>query len=224
VSRAARIAVLASGSGSNLQALLGRFNGDTAASAKVALVIASRAGIGALERARAADVVTEVLDPKAPIDDHAEAMLRVLQREEIDLVVLAGYLHLVPEAVVTRFRGMMLNIHPALLPSFGGPGMYGMRVHRAVIQSGARVSGATVHQVDERYDEGAIVAQWPVPVLPGDSAEALAARVLQVEHLLLPAAVEALVSSGGAPAFGEQASFKLSNRDPDIESIVALNR
>jgi folate-dependent phosphoribosylglycinamide formyltransferase PurN len=93
----------------------------------------------------------------------------------------------------------MLNIHPALLPGFGGAGMYGMRVHRAVLESGARVSGATVHLVNERYDEGRIVAQWPVPVLPGDTPESLAERVLRVEHRLLPAAVELLAGGGVAP-------------------------
>ncbi|CAN5681936.1 phosphoribosylglycinamide formyltransferase [soil metagenome] len=219
----ARIAVLVSGSGSNLQSLLDRFNAGAAGSARVALVIASRAGIGALERARAAGVASEILDPRTAGDVHAERMLRVLEREKIDLVVLAGYLHLVPEAVVQRFRGKMLNVHPALLPSFGGSGMYGMRVHRAVLAAGVRVSGATVHQVDECYDEGAIVAQWPVPVLPGDTAESLATRVLQVEHLLLPAAVDTLVASEKIESLSEPACFKLSNDVPNPETILALN-
>ena len=106
--------------------------------------------------------------------------------------MLAGWLQLVPSEVVARYHGRMVNVHPALLPAFGGKGMYGKRVHQAVIAAGARVSGATVHLVDERYDEGAILAQWPVPVLPGDTPETLAARVLAVEHRILPLAVEAL--------------------------------
>ncbi len=184
----ARVAVLASGGGSNLQALIDRFAAP-GAPARVELVVASRPGIGALARAERAGIATCVVDARAP--GLAVALLDALERHGIGLVVLAGYLSLVPTEVVARFRGRMLNVHPALLPAFGGQGMYGMRVHRAVIESGTRVSGATVHEVDDRYDEGRIVAQWPVPVLPGDTPEALAARVLAVEHRILPLAVEA---------------------------------
>jgi len=110
--------------------------------------------------------------------------------------VLAGYLKLVPAAAVARFRWRMINIHPALLPAFGGPGMYGPRVHEAVLASGAALSGATVHYVDEQYDRGPIIAQWPVPVRPDDTAAALAARVLAAEHQLLPRVVRALAVRG----------------------------
>ena len=194
----ARVAVLASGGGSNLQALIDHFHSPHAP-ARVELVVASRAGIGALGRAERAGVASAVVDPRALGDAHAERLLAELEGRAIDLVVLAGYLTLIPGAVVERFRGRMLNVHPALLPGFGGRGMYGMRVHRAVIDSGVRVSGATVHRVDDRYDEGEIVAQWPVPVLPGDTPEALAARVLAVEHRILPLAVEALVRGETPP-------------------------
>ena len=112
--------------------------------------------------------------------------------------MLAGYLKLVPAAVIARYRGRIINIHPALLPAFGGPGMYGRRVHEAVLASGARESGATVHLVDEVYDRGAILAQARVPVLPGDTPERLAARVLEVEHRLLPAVV--LAAAAGGPS------------------------
>jgi folate-dependent phosphoribosylglycinamide formyltransferase PurN len=118
----------------------------------------------------------------------AEQLEKLLGDHRVDLIVLAGYLRLVPRSVVGAYRGRIINIHPALLPAFGGAGMYGQRVHSAVIEQGARVSGATVHFVDEAYDRGPIIAQWPVPVLPGDTPEALAARVLRVEHLLLPRA------------------------------------
>jgi len=111
-------------------------------------------------------------------------------------VVLAGYLKLVPPAVVARFRWRMINIHPALLPAHGGPGMYGNRVHAAVLTSGATESGATVHYVDEQYDRGPIIAQQRVPVRPGDTAETLAARVLEVEHRLLPLVVLELARRG----------------------------
>ena len=104
-------------------------------------------------------------------------------------------MRLVPEVVVNAYRGRMVNVHPALLPAFGGRGMYGSRVHAAVIAAGARVSGATVHFVDERYDHGAIIAQWPVPVLSADTPQALAARVLRVEHALYPPAVLAVAQS-----------------------------
>jgi folate-dependent phosphoribosylglycinamide formyltransferase PurN len=114
----------------------------------------------------------------------------------VDLVVLAGYLKLVPSDVIAHFRGRIINVHPALLPAFGGKGMYGRRVHEAVLASGARESGATVHLVDEAYDRGAILGQARVPVLPGDDPERLAARVLQVEHRLLPAAVLAAAAAG----------------------------
>jgi folate-dependent phosphoribosylglycinamide formyltransferase PurN len=118
-----------------------------------------------------------------------QGLFQVLEASGAGLVILAGWLRLIPSNVVRAFRGRMINIHPALLPAFGGPGMYGRRVHEAVVASGVRVSGATVHFVDEVYDRGAIIAQWPVPVLEGDDAEALAARILEVEHRLLPAVV-----------------------------------
>jgi folate-dependent phosphoribosylglycinamide formyltransferase PurN len=127
-------------------------------------------------------------------DSLAEAMLNELELAGADLLVLAGFLKLIPEPVVRAHRGRILNIHPALLPAFGGPGMYGRRVHEAVLQSGARISGATVHIVDEQYDHGPIVAQWPVPVLEHDDPETLAARVLEVEHRLLPEVVDAFAA------------------------------
>ena len=195
----ARVAVLASGGGTNLQALIDHFHPQPAPAARVELVVASRAGIGALERAARAGVASAVLDVRETGPDAlAGRMMEELERHRIDFVVLAGWLQLVPIEVVERFRGRMINIHPALLPSFGGKGMYGIRVHGAVIESGARVSGATVHLVSDRYDEGSILAQWPVPVLPGDTPEALAARVLAVEHRVLPTVVEAL-ARGEAP-------------------------
>ena len=173
--------MLASGGGSNLQALLDALDGATPA--RVAHVVSNRADAGALERARRAGVPTSVLRDATDPDELLSAL------DNADLVVLAGYLKLVPATVVARFRQRMINIHPALLPAFGGPGMYGRRVHTAVLASGARESGATVHYVDERFDHGPIIAQRTVPVLPGDTAETLARRVLEVEHELLPQVV-----------------------------------
>jgi phosphoribosylglycinamide formyltransferase-1 len=185
-----RIAVFVSGRGSNLQALhayLARAGG-----AEVALVVSDRASSGALAWARERCITTATLDSGA---DDANAILEWLAAARAELVVLAGYLRLVPPAVVRAYRGRMVNVHPALLPAFGGSGMYGPRVHRAVLDAGVRVSGPTVHFVDEVYDHGAIIAQWPVPVFADDTDAALAARVLRAEHLLLPRVVH-LVASG----------------------------
>jgi formyltetrahydrofolate-dependent phosphoribosylglycinamide formyltransferase len=143
-------------------------------------------------------------------EQRTTGMLALLARHAVDLVVLAGYLRFVPAEVTRSYRGRIVNIHPALLPAFGGAGMYGHRVHEAVIARGARVSGATVHFVDEEYDHGPIIAQWPVPVFGHDSAATLAQRVLAVEHALYPRVVqqlaEGIISLGddgrvhGAPA------------------------
>lgn len=187
----ARVAVFASGGGSNLQAILDHLDalGDRRR-AEVALVLSNRGQCGALERARSRGVASEWL--RSP--DDGASLLGLLGERAIDIVVLAGYLKLVPRAVTRAFRGRMLNVHPALLPAFGGPGMYGARVHQAVLDAGVRVSGATVHFVDEEYDRGAIVAQWPVPVFEEDDARALAERVLRVEHALYPRVVNAVAA------------------------------
>lgn len=185
-----RVAVCVSGGGSNLQALLDRLRGEEPA--RVVLVLSNRADAGALERARQAGIPAEVLADPA---DASEWITR-LGRRDVDLVVLAGYLKLVPPGVVQKYAGRIINVHPALLPAFGGPGMYGQRVHEAVIASGAAESGPTVHLVDEVYDRGAILAQRRVPVLPGDTPATLAARVLDEEHRLLPDAVLAAARAG----------------------------
>ncbi len=193
----ARISVLASGGGSNLQALIDHFAGPAASAGMVTFVASERATAGALDRARAAGIATGVLD--ATFD--SDAMLSLLDAAKTDVLVLAGYLKLVPEAVVRAYRGRLLNVHPALLPSFGGPGMFGLRIHEAVLEHGATLTGATVHFVDEHFDRGPIIAQWPVPVLPGDDAIRLAARVLRTEHRLFPLCVAAVAS--GAIVLGD---------------------
>lgn len=188
-----RLAVFASGGGSNLQALLDAFNTVPDAPARVALVISDRSDAGALDRALAADVPAHVVDVRSqPEEDAALEMLELLRHHGVGFIALAGYLRLVPAQVIRAYPSRIVNIHPALLPAFGGRGMYGRRVHEAVLATGARVSGPTVHYVSERYDEGRIIAQWPVPVLPGDSPDTLAARVLAVEHRLYPLVLAAL--------------------------------
>jgi phosphoribosylglycinamide formyltransferase 1 len=184
-----RLAVAISGRGSNLAALLAAL--PAGSPAEVALVLSNRAAPG-LELARQRGIPTLVLADPAD----GRAWLAALSAHRVDLVVLAGYLKLVPDAVVERYRGSIINIHPALLPAFGGPGMYGRRVHEAVLASRSTVSGATVHLVDEVYDRGAVLAQARVPVLPGDTPERLAARVLEAEHRLLPAVVLAAAAAG----------------------------
>jgi phosphoribosylglycinamide formyltransferase-1 len=184
-----RVAVLASGGGSNLQAMLDQEAGwGLARSARVVLVLSDHPEAGALQRARDAGITALYLDRTA----RTTGLTAILAAHRIELVVLAGYLRLVPADVVAHYRGRILNIHPALLPDFGGPGMYGHRVHEAVLASGARLTGPTVHFVDERFDNGPIIAHLPIPVLPTDTAESLASRVLEIEHELYPRIIEAV--------------------------------
>lgn len=182
-----RLAVLASGRGSNLQAIIEHFdNLARERIAKVVLVASNRADSPALLRAATASIDIASFDAA----DDGSALLELLRKSRVDLVVLAGYLKRIPPAVVKEYSGRIINIHPALLPAFGGEGMYGARVHEAVIASGAAESGVTVHLVDNEYDRGPIVAQWTVPVEKSDSPESLAARVLSVEHVVYPRVIE----------------------------------
>lgn len=186
-----RVAVFASGGGSNFQALVDHQRPE--GSWEIVLLLTDRSQAGALARAREAGVPTAVVATKGrDLSDVGREMLGLLEAHAVDLILLAGYLKLVPPDVVARYAGRILNIHPALLPSFGGKGMYGMNVHRAVIEAGELESGVTVHFVDEEYDRGRILAQRRVPVEPGDTPEVLAARVLAVEHRLYPEAVDHL--------------------------------
>lgn len=187
-----RVAVCVSGGGSNLGALFDAFGDTGDTTVGIALVLSDRADAGGLERARQRGVPAEVLGDVT----NGSEWLRRLRQRKVDLVVLAGFLKRVPSAVVAEFRGRIINIHPALLPEFGGSGMYGMRVHAAVLESGARESGCTVHLVDEEYDRGLILAQARVPVEPGDTPGSLAARVLKAEHQLLPAVVREAARRG----------------------------
>ena len=185
-----RVAVLASGGGTNLQALLDGLNGANNKAARVSRVISNRSDAGALDRARQADVPAYALSDHTNADEYLEAL------GDAQLVVLAGYLKLVPSEVVSHFDWRMINIHPALLPEFGGPGMYGIKVHQAVLTAGKKESGASVHYVTEEYDRGDVIARARVPVLPGDTTELLAARVLAAEHRLLPHVVTVMSLMG----------------------------
>jgi formyltetrahydrofolate-dependent phosphoribosylglycinamide formyltransferase len=192
-----RIAVALSGRGSNLQALLRAL--QPGAPAEVVLVLSDRPQAAGLSHATSRKIPAVVLHHPAD----AAAWLEPLQHYQIDLLVLAGYLRLVPAPVVDAYRGRIINTHPSLLPAFGGKGMYGERVHQAVLNSGVSETGVTIHLVDEVYDRGAVLAQSRVPVQPDDTAERLAARVLEVEHRLLPAAVLAAAAAGRPVVLGE---------------------
>ncbi len=212
-----RVAVLASGGGSNCEALCAAIAAlGPAAPAQVVLVVSNRATAGVLARAATRAIPTAVLtDP-----NDGEALQTLLASQAVDLVVLAGYLKLVPPAVTRAFAGRIVNVHPALLPAFGGHGMYGLRVHAAVLAAGCTVTGVTVHLVDEQYDRGAILAQWPVPVLSGDTAESLAARVLLTEHRLLPRTVLGLATAGPSGLVRTSASPAFALTD-DLSRVAA---
>ena len=195
------LAVFASGGGTNLQALLD--HEEASGAYRVVAVISDYPDAGALDRARAAgrDALVIAMQDRSQ-EEIGDETLRHLRDRNVKVIALAGYLRLMPSAVVAAYPRRILNIHPALLPAFGGKGMYGERVHQAVLAAGAKVTGATVHFVDDEYDTGTIVAQWPVPVLPEDDAKGVAARVLVAEHRLYPAVTDHLcraVAEGREP-------------------------
>ena len=182
-----RIGVLvgAKGRGSNLMAILNAIEAGML-SGQVTVVIGSLKGAPALEAAAAAGVETVVVGTANRTDDeYADVLLRAITKRDVDLVVLAGYMRRLPDALTTAYAGRIINIHPSLLPAFGGHGMYGRKVHEAVRESGGAETGCTVHVVDNEYDHGAVVAQRWVDVLPEDSIDDIAARVLGAEHSLL---------------------------------------
>lgn len=192
------IAVLVSGGGTNLQALLDSEARGENPNGKITLVVASKPGVYALERAARAGVESVVVRRKdyATGADFDAALLAVLKEHNIDLVVLAGFLTVLGPSVVEAYPRRILNVHPALIPAFCGPGMYGLRPHEAALARGCKVTGATVHFVNEDCDGGPILLQKAVDILPGDTAETLQKRVMvEAEWQLLPKAV-ALVCSG----------------------------
>lgn len=185
----ARIAVLASGGGTNLQALIDSQAGGALKSGTIALVIADKAGIGAVYRADKAGIAREVIVRREP--GFEEKVLAALAEHRIDMVVLAGFLGILSADFIAKFPGPILNIHPSLIPSFCGKGFYGLRVHQAALDYGVKVTGATVHYVNEVPDGGRIILQKAVDILPGDTPETLQRRVMEeAEWILLPQAAE----------------------------------
>jgi phosphoribosylglycinamide formyltransferase 1 len=186
------IAVFASGRGSNFQAILTAIDAGVIP-ARVVLLITNKSDAGAIGIAQAQKIPARHLSQKMFSSEKklADAILGLLEENHIEFIVLAGYLKKVPAEVIRQYRNRIVNIHPALLPSFGGEGMYGHHVHEAVIASGEKVSGATVHLVDEEYDRGPIVLQKTVSIVPDDTPDSLAAKVLKIEHEIFPLALKA---------------------------------
>ncbi len=181
-----RLAILASGNGSNAASFFHHFSCHD--KIEVALVVSNKTDARVLERSRSAGIPSEVIPASMWKDQNA--VLEIFDRYGIDAVVLAGYLLLIPAHLLNKFPGRIFNVHPALLPDFGGKGMYGMHVHKAVIDAGKRYSGITIHLIDEVYDRGEILFQAKVEVDPDESPETLALKVLKLEHAHFPVVVE----------------------------------
>ena len=187
------VAVFASGGGSNFQILLDKYkSGDLPIN--FSLVIGNNSGAKAFERAKDNGIDTLHITEKmfSNYEEYENSLLDTLKNREIDIIILAGYMKMIPVKIIKAFENRIINIHPALLPSFGGKGMYGMNVHKAVIDSGVKLSGITVHFVNEEYDKGAIIYQATVPVLSEDIPDNLASRVLKLEHNSLWRVVKAI--------------------------------
>jgi phosphoribosylglycinamide formyltransferase-1 len=183
------IAIFASGAGSNARKIIGYFNNSP--DVRVALVVSNKKDAGVLDIAREHGIPTQVIDRKMFYE--TEIVLDILKKHGIEFIVLAGFLWLIPAYLVRTFPKKIVNIHPALLPKFGGKGMYGMRVHEAVKESGETESGITIHWVNEHYDEGDIVFQSSCPVSPDDSPADIARKVQQLEHRYFPEVIEKLI-------------------------------
>ncbi|MDD5906790.1 MAG: phosphoribosylglycinamide formyltransferase [Clostridia bacterium] len=189
-----RIAVLVSGGGTNLQALIDAQAAGVITSGEIALVVSNKSGVYALERAARAGIPAETVTRKASggtQEGFEQALLAVLERHRIDLVVLAGFLSILSAGFIRKYENRIINVHPSLIPSFCGKGYYGLKVHEAALAYGVKVTGATVHLVNEIPDGGRILLQKAVDILPGDTAETLQKRVMeQAEWKLLPRATE----------------------------------
>ena len=192
-----RVCVCVSGGGTNLQAIIDAIDAGRITNAQLVSVISNNKGAYALERAKNKGIDTACVSPK-DYENRAlfnEAFLRCVDESRPDLIVLAGFLVVLPPAMIQRYEGRIINVHPALIPSFCGKGYYGLRVHEAALERGVKVTGATVHFVDEGTDTGPILLQKAVEVLPGDTPQALQQRVMeQAEWKLLPAAINMIAN------------------------------
>ncbi|WP_312354885.1 phosphoribosylglycinamide formyltransferase [Aminipila sp.] len=192
-----RIAVLVSGGGTNLQAVIDSIEAGRIKEAEIACIISSNPEAFAIKRGIKHGIKTIVIDKKQypAMSLRTKAIIAALQEERTDLVVLAGYMSVLESELVQAYKGRIINIHPSLIPKFCGKGFYGQHVHKAVLAAGEKVSGATVHFVDEGVDTGPIIMQKQVPVLEGDTPEQLAERVLKVEHEILTEAINRVIGS-----------------------------
>ena len=187
------LVIFASGSGSNFLSIIHAIkSGDL--SATISGLITDNPDAGAIEHARNHDIPVKILDVQNS-DTFTSQIHQTLEKWKPDLIVLAGFLRMIPGSVVDRYPQQIINIHPSLLPKYGGKGFYGINVHRAVLNAGEQTSGCTVHFVNNEYDKGDIIAKVEVPVLPDDTPETLAARVLKQEHRLLPKIISQLTNS-----------------------------
>jgi phosphoribosylglycinamide formyltransferase-1 len=193
-----RVGVLVSGGGTNLQAILDAVDNGTITNAKIEVVISNNAGADALERAKKHNVAAECVSPKdfATREEFNEALLAKIDSYNLDLIVLAGFLVKIPESMIAKYRNKIVNIHPSLIPSFCGVGYYGLKVHEKALEYGVKVTGATVHFVNEIPDGGKIIKQKAVYIKDGDTPEVLQKRVMEeAEWIILPEAVEEVSSS-----------------------------
>ncbi len=193
-----KTAVLVSGGGTNLQAIIDRISDGTITDTRIEIVISNNADAYALERAERAGIPHCVVSPKdyADREEYNDALLAAVDKADVDLIVLAGFLVVIPKQMTEKYRNRIINIHPALIPSFCGTGYYGLKVHEAVLAQGVKVTGATCHFVDEGTDTGPIILQKAVEVREGDTPKALQQRVMeQAEWIILPQAID-LIAHG----------------------------
>ena len=192
-----RVGVMVSGGGTNLQAILDAVDSGKITGAEIAVVISNNPGAYALERARSRGIQAVCMSPKSFESREAfnEAFLAKVDEYELDLIVLAGFLVTIPAALIAKYRNRIINVHPSLIPSFCGVGYYGLKVHQAALARGVKITGATVHFVDEGMDSGPIILQKAVEVLPGDTPEVLQRRVMeQAEWVILPEAIDRIAN------------------------------
>ena len=193
-----KIAVLVSGGGTNLQAIIDAVGAGTITNTEISLVVSNNKNAFALERAKNAGIPAKCISPK-DFENRTvfnEALLAELEQAQVDLIVLAGFLVVIPEQMIKKYRNRIINVHPSLIPSFCGPGYYGLKVHEAALARGVKVSGATVHFVDEGTDTGPIILQKAVEICQGDTPEVLQRRIMeQAEWVILPQAIN-LIANG----------------------------
>lgn len=187
-----KLVIFASGSGTNMQAIIDEVESGEI-QAKIAGLIVNKPEIKAIERAEKINIPVFIITDK---DEHSftEKLNKQLKEWDPDLIILAGFLKKIPDSIIKKYKNKIINIHPALLPKFGGKGYYGLNVHKAVLKSGDKESGCTVHYVNEEYDKGPIIKQAKVPVKSSDTPEILAKRVLKAEHKLLPSVIKKLIN------------------------------